>query len=210
MKYPGNLNKQLQKQVDHYTTTIASNPNDSKAYVMRGMLKFKMGEIYGSITDFDTAEKLEPTITPYLWQRGISYYYADKFAEGAKQFETDLQVNSKDIEETVWRYLCISRFHSIDEARKSLLPIKDDPRLVMQRVYELYVGNSSIEDVLAVGNPFNKRPKFYSHLYVGLYFEAVNEMDKAQDYITKAADKYQINDYMWYLACVHKNLRGWE
>jgi hypothetical protein len=36
------------------------------------MVKFKLGQI----AEFDTAEKLEPRIIPYLWQRGLSYYCA--------------------------------------------------------------------------------------------------------------------------------------
>ncbi|MEY3222100.1 MAG: hypothetical protein RLZZ203_956, partial [Cyanobacteriota bacterium] len=32
----------------------------------------------------------------------------------------------------------------------------------------------------------------------------------AQEYIVKAADEYKIDDYMWYLAVVHKQLRQWS
>ncbi|MDJ0733697.1 MAG: hypothetical protein QNJ47_06345 [Nostocaceae cyanobacterium] len=201
-----NLNTQLARWSDF----ILNNPDNPKGYVQRGMVNFKLANIEESITDFDTAEQLEPSLTPYLWQRGLSYYYASRFAEGAKQFELDLVVNSQDVEETIWRYLCIARLQGVTEARQSLLRVKNDPRLVMRRVYELYAGNCSITDVLAIENPFDQHAKFYSHLYVGLYFEAANEPEQAQFYITKAANKYQIQDYMWYLAGVHKTLRGWS
>ena len=67
------------------------------------MVKFKLGQIAEFFAEFDTAKKLDSRIIPYLWQRGLSYYYAARFAEGGKQFETDLTVNGKDVEETVWR-----------------------------------------------------------------------------------------------------------
>jgi hypothetical protein len=51
---------------------------------------------------------------------------------------------------------------------------------------------------------------FYSHLYLGLYHEAENNLQLAQEYIVKAADEYKIDDYMWYLAVVHKQLRQWS
>ena len=201
------LNHLLDEKLDRYNNVIRANPKNPKGYVQRGMVKFKLAQINESIADFDTAEQLEPSITPYLWQRGLSYYYANRFTEGASQFEVDLTVNSQDVEETVWRYLCIARLQGATEARTSLLSVKNDPRLVMRRVYNLYAGNSSIEDVLAAGIPFDKRSKFYSHLYVGLYFEAANQPEQAQFYITKAVDSYKIDDYMWYLARVHKILR---
>lgn len=204
------LNNSLKKELDRYNNLVLNNPHNSAAYVHRGMVKFKLAQINESIADFDTAEQLKPNITPYLWQRGLSYYYAQKFTEGASQFEVDLTVNSRDVEETVWRYLCIARLKGVTEACKSLLTVNNDPRLVMLRVYDLYAGNCSIEDVLSVGNPFDKRSKFYSHLYVGLYFEASDRSEEAQFYITKAADSYQVDDYMWYLARVHKIVRGWN
>ncbi len=210
MNLNNSLNNSLHKELEHYNNLVSTHPDNPGAYVQRGMVKFKLAQISESITDFDTAEKLKPSITPYLWQRGLSYYYAQRFAEGASQFEIDLTVNSQDVEETVWRYLCIARLQGSDEARKSLLSVKNDPRLVMRKVYQLYGGNCSIEDVLKIGNPFDKRSKFYSHLYVGLYFEAGDRPEDARSYITKAVESYRIDDYMWYLARVHKIVRGWD
>jgi hypothetical protein len=40
------------------------------------MVKFKLGQIAESIAEFDTAKKLDSGIIPYLWLRGLSYYYA--------------------------------------------------------------------------------------------------------------------------------------
>jgi tetratricopeptide (TPR) repeat protein len=172
------------------------------------MVYFQLGKIEESIQDFDHAEKLDVQITPYLWQRGLAYYYAERLAEGAKQFETDLTVNAQDVEETVWRYLCMARLSGVTEARNSLLPVKNDPRKIMATIYNLFAGNCSQEDVLNIGKLTGLKGKFYSHLYLGLYYEAENNSELAQEYIVKAANEYKIDDYMWYLAVVHKNLRA--
>ncbi|BAT52155.1 expressed protein [Nostoc sp. NIES-3756] len=205
MFFTNSLENKL-KQWDEVICKQTKNPN---AYIRRGMVKFQLAKIDESIDDFDTAEKLDSRLKPYLWQRGLSYYYADRFAEGAKQFEIDLTVNSQDVEETVWRYLCMARVVGVTEARQQLLTVKNDPRRVMRSVYDLFAGNCTADDVLNVGQAEGVKGLFYSHLYLGLYYEAENNGDLAQVYIVKAADKYKIDDYMWYLAQVHKKLRGW-
>jgi hypothetical protein len=40
------------------------------------MVKYKLGRITEFFAEFDTAEKLDSRIKPYLWQRGLSCYYA--------------------------------------------------------------------------------------------------------------------------------------
>lgn len=200
----------LENQLQHWQNTINIQPNNVNAYVHRGMVYFKLGKIAESIQDFDHAEKLDIQITPYLWQRGLSYYYAERFTEGVKQFETDLTVNAQDVEETVWRYLCIARLSGATEARNFLLSVKNDPRKIMKSIYDLFAGNCTKDDVLNVGKLTGLKGKFYSHLYLGLYYEAENKLELAQKYIVKAADEYKIDDYMWYLAVVHKQLRKWE
>jgi tetratricopeptide (TPR) repeat protein len=147
----------------------------------------------------DQVELLDPTLSPYLWQRGLSFYYAERFEDGAKQFELDLSVNPQDVEETVWRYLCIARLQGVTEARKELLVVKNDPRLVMRCVYDLYAGSCTTDDVLAAGQFEGRRGRFYSHLYVGLYYEAAADLERAREYIVRAVSEYKLDDYMWNL-----------
>ncbi|MEJ1934404.1 hypothetical protein WDZ92_29770 [Nostoc sp. NIES-2111] len=199
----------LENQLKQWDEVIRKQTNNPNAYIRRGMVKFQLAKIDESIDDFDTAEKLDSRLKPYLWQRGLSYYYADRFAEGAQQFEIDLTVNSQDVEETVWRFLCMARLVGVTEARQQLLTVKNDPRRVMRSVYDLFAGNCTADDVLNVGQAEGVKGLFYSHLYLGLYYEVENNGDLAQTYIVKAADKYKLDDYMWYLAQVHKKLRGW-
>ncbi|MDZ8055348.1 MAG: tetratricopeptide repeat protein [Aulosira sp. ZfuVER01] len=200
----------LENQLQRWNDIIRNQPQNPNAYIRRGMVNFQLAKIDESIQDFDTAEQLDARLKPYLWQRGLSYYYAERFAEGAQQFEIDLTVNAQDVEETVWRYLCIARLSGVKEASNSLLTVKNDPRRIMRSVYDFYAGNATPDDVLNVGKSEGVKGNFYSHLYLGLYYEAENSRELAQEYIVKAADNYKIDDYMWYLAQVHKNLRKWS
>ncbi len=104
--------------------------------VQLGMLYFKQGDVNGSIEIFDRAEKMEPSIRPYLWQRGISYYYADRFQEGSEQFRYDVKVNPLDVEEIVWDIACqyMANQNSGDIINKMSLPKgKTDRRKIMVR-----------------------------------------------------------------------------
>jgi tetratricopeptide (TPR) repeat protein len=50
---------------------------------------FRQGDVQGSIEYFDEALTIGGAkIEPYLWQRGLSLYYAGKYKEGAEQFRT--------------------------------------------------------------------------------------------------------------------------
>ncbi len=197
----------LEQQLNYWTKYFHSHPNDIRGYIQRGMVYFKLGKIAESIQDFDHAEQIDPSIKPYLWQRGLSYYYAEQYQLGAEQFEIDLTVNSQDVEETVWRYLCIAQFQGIEVAKNTLLLVKNDPRPVLRSVYDLFAGNCTPEDLLKIGEKQGKQGGFYSHLYLGLYHEAEPNIELAKTYINQAATQYQIDDYMWNLAVVHQQLR---
>jgi lipoprotein NlpI len=196
-------------EVQRLTTALAENPRNAQLYIQRGMACFQLGDITASIDDFDRAEQLTPTLTPYLWQRGIAYYYAERFEDGAQQFEMDLAVNGHDVEETVWRYLCQAQLHGAQAACQALLPVKNDSRPVMSRVYELFAGACSAEQVIIQYRDAGRRDHFYSHLYVGLYFEATQDLEQARHHITQAAEMQILEDYMGWVAIVHRHLRGW-
>jgi len=173
------------------------------------MASFQLGHVEAAIDDFDRAEHLNPALTPYLWQRGIAYYYAERFAAGARQFEVDLSINGYDVEETVWRYLCQAQLLGAAAARQALAPVGDDSRSVMGWVYSLFSGTCSAEQVLDQYRDAGRRDLFYSRLYVGLYFEAERDRERSYYFITQAADMQVLEDYMGWVAVVHRHLRGW-
>jgi lipoprotein NlpI len=200
----------LESALQRLTQQLETDPYQPNIYIERGMTYFKLSRIAAAIADFDRAEHLNPALTPHLWQRGLAYYYAERFADGAKQFEVDLTVNKHDVEETVWRYLCQAQLQSAQEARARLLPVQHDARPVMGWVYKLFAGECHAEAVLAQYRNADRRQQFYSHLYVGLYYEAEHDEAQARQYITQAAAMQIVDDYMGWVAMVHQHLRGWD
>ena len=80
----------------------------------------------------------------------------------------------------------------------------------MAWVYKLFAGEYDAETVLAQYRDAGQREQFYSHLYVGLYYEAEHDAARARQYITQAAAMQVVDDYMGWVAMVHQRLRGWE
>ncbi|XLT28834.1 hypothetical protein HN873_060126, partial [Arachis hypogaea] len=76
-----------------------------------------------SLVEFDRAIELDPRQKAYLWQRGLSLYYLDRFEEGAEQFRLDVAQNSNDTEESICCFLCEAQLYGVDEARKRYLKV---------------------------------------------------------------------------------------
>jgi lipoprotein NlpI len=191
-----------------YDQLIEIEPDRAAHYDARGSEHFKLGHIDASIKDFDRAIALQPDREPWHWKRGISYYYAGRWDDGRRQFEGYQTVDDNDVENAVWRFLCMVHSDGLDAARRSMLKIKHDTRVPMMEIYRLYLGQLQPNDVLAAteaGNPsaaeLNAR-RFYAQLYLALYYEALGEAEPAKAHIEQAR-RHRIGHYMWNVADVH-------
>lgn len=166
-----------------------------------------------SVAAFDKLIAISPESKPQLWQRGLSLYYAGDYKGGREQFETHQTVNTADVENAAWHFICVARAESVEAARKALIPIEGDTRVPMKQVHQLFGGKASVEDVLKAAEFGEgedlKNHRCYAHLYLGLYFEALGDEAKAREHMVKAARDYRMNHYMGKCAQVHVKLRGW-
>lgn len=105
----------------------------SRQLVTEGMELFRTGDVEGSIRKFDAS--VPPGSKAYLWQRGLSYYYADEFRKGSQQFRDDVLRSPLDVEEIVWDIACLLRMDPTFPAptMMSLPPGKKDRRPIMVR-----------------------------------------------------------------------------
>ena len=177
----------------------------------RGMAKFVRGDVEGSLEDFDSVLASAPQQRPYLWQRGLSLYYVERYADGAQQFRDDVAVNPNDTEESIWALLCEARLEGFDAAQAKMLRVGRDSRPVMRAAYELFQGVGTLEQLraAAAGGPHDA---FYGALYEALYAEAKGDAAAARTAILAAvATPYAqgSSDYMAALARVHAQRRGW-
>lgn len=187
---------------------IAESPSTAIAWYLRGREHFRAGKVAESVADFEKYVDLKPNAKPQQWELGISYYYAGKYEEGAKQFQLYQTFHDQDVENSVWRYLCVARQENVETARANMLKIENDPRVPMMQIYDLYRGKLEPADVLKAaqaGNPTQENLNsrlFYAHLYIGLWHEAAGRPEEAKKHIL-TAEKHKITHYMWDVAHIH-------
>lgn len=163
---------------------------------------------------FDKLIAVDPTSEPQLWQRGLSLYYADRFEDGRKQFESHRTVNPNDVENPAWHFACVARLEGLEAAREAMLPVGPDRRVPMREIIAYYRGEQDADAVLAAaeaGDEASQRNQLcYAHLYLGLFAEATGDEAAAKQHISLAAGRYRMDHYMGRVAQVHAQLRGWE
>jgi lipoprotein NlpI len=206
--------RKFKEAAELLTQVLAKDKEQVSAYYVRGRANFQLGEIKQSVKDFDAYVKRRPQVESRQWERGIALYYAAEFKRGAQQFELYQTFHDNDVENSVWRFLCMARSEGVEKARRVILPIKNDPRVPMMQVFEMYRGTVKPAEVLKAvhadkptGDVLKGR-LFYAHLYLGLYHEAIGNKEEAEKYIRLAAQESlktnpRINTYMWDVARIH-------
>ncbi|CAN1784218.1 hypothetical protein LINPERHAP1_LOCUS16519 [Linum perenne] len=171
---------------DAITGSGGDKSREASLAVRRGMLLFRQGDVLGSVAEFDKAIELDPRQKAYMWQRGLSLYYLDRFEEGAEQFRIDVAMNPNDTEESIWCFLCEAQLYGVDEARKRYLEVGRDSRPVMREAYNMFRDG---------GDPEKK------------------EADSAKLHLVAACKSLygqRSDDYMASLAKVHCQCRNWS
>ena len=120
---------------------LAAGPAEAANPVKQGMAAFAEGRITEAIALYDSVIADNPANKPYLWQRGLALYYADRFADGADQFATDVAVNPNDTEEQIWHLLCLAQIKEggLAAARPFKLTVGIDRRPVMRAAQKLFL-----------------------------------------------------------------------
>jgi lipoprotein NlpI len=180
----------------------------------RGVTRFFNADMAGAIADFDQYLKRHPARAPHHWQRGIAYYYAGEFEKGVAQFEIHQDVNSSDVENAVWHFMCVNRVEGFEAARKKLIPIKGDARVPMSEVHQLFAGEVEPAAVIAAAVAGSPAPDelrnrlCYAHQYLGLYWEAKGDAKKSLDHFRKSAVEFSMPHYMGEVSRLHLKMRG--
>lgn len=149
-----------------------------RTLVQKGMQSFRNYDVESSLQYFNQADALaNGQLKPYLWQRGISYYYLDQFKEGSDQFRNDVKFNPLDVEEIVWDIACLARMDKDKDggypAQGEMMALpkgKKDRRKIMSTVYSLFRNEegTSEHDLYKTGHDGNSSDEFYSLFYLGL------------------------------------------
>jgi len=188
-----------------FAATILSPAKDDDVGVLhrKGCEQFFEGDFKEAISTWDQEIKLVPKRGPHHWQRGLALYYAGEYDEGVAQFVSHQTVNGSDVENAVWHFLCVARANEggVEEARRQLIPIQGDTRVPMKEIHQLFAGRAKVAEVLQVAKTRNQL--CYAHLYLGLYYEALDERHIAREHLRKAAVDYRMEHYMGLVAQLH-------
>jgi lipoprotein NlpI len=192
---------------------LAMNPRQTRLLEIRGTEKFKLRQFKEAIADFDLECKLDPARSPWHWKRGLAYYYAGQYDKGRDQFQAYHDREDNDVENAVWRVMCMARMKDVGlaKAQQQVLVVRRDSRVPMMEAYALFAGKAQPADVLAAidrGTPDDgerHRRMFYGSLYLGLYHDMVGERDRAVEHL-KVAVKHPIEHFMWDIAKLHLRL----
>jgi lipoprotein NlpI len=213
--FRGSLREALGRHDDaiaDFDKCLEIDPKNPEAYNHRGSEQFRRGKIAEALADFDRFLELRPAEFPGHWKRGIALYYLGRYADGRKQFAGYEKVDTNDVENAVWHFLCAAREVGVDKARAGMLKIGKDRRVPMMRVYALFKGEAKPEDVLEEARAGKPDPReleqrlFYAYLYLGLYYEALGDKKNALENLTMAVDKHPNSQYMGDVARVHRDL----
>lgn len=162
---------------------------------------------------FDVLVEARPEREPDLWQRGLALYYADRWADGRRQFEVHRTVNPADVENVAWHFACVARLEGAAAARLALLPVGPDRRVPMREIAAFYAGTAAATDVLAAAEegpePARRNQLCYAHLYLGLHAEACGDTETARRHMQAAAGPFSMDHFMGRIARLHVRLRGW-
>jgi tetratricopeptide (TPR) repeat protein len=179
--------------------------------VQQGMALFRNGDVKGSIVAFDRATAINPKLSAFMWQRGLSLYYAEEYQKGSEQFRYDIAANPSDAEEIIWTVMCESKLRGYDNALQNmpLLPVADR-RPIMRAAYELFQGKADEKVLANLGDKSGRQNSggdyFYSRLYLSLYREAKADSEASKEFMREAVTSYyglNSNDYMTSVARIH-------
>jgi lipoprotein NlpI len=179
-----------------------------------GTIRYQAGQLNEALADFDRAIKLDPKLEISHWQRGIVYYDLGQWENGRKQFEQYQGFHDNDVENVVWRAMCMARDPKLGwaKAASDVWKVKHDRRVPLMVVAELFADKATPADVLKAvdeGNPGDEEllsRRFYAHLYLGLYHEVRGNIPEALKHLELASGKYKLPGYMAEVARVHVGL----
>ena len=189
-------------------------PADPAALFNEAIRLFFAAQPVESAKVFDQLVVARPKSEPELWQRGLALYYANRFDDGRRQFEIHRTVNPADVENVAWHFACVARDQGVDAARRAIIPVGADARVPMREVLELFAGRAEPAAVLAAAEAgpeeARRNQRCFAHLYLGLYFEAIGDDDRAKRHMLEAAGPFAMDHYMGRVAQLHCRLRGWS
>jgi len=209
------MQKRFNMDIAEATGEITADPKNVRAYSRRGDAHFFRADFERAVADYEKMVELDHTREASHWRRGIAYFYADRYKDGAHQFEIYNTFDNVDRENGIWRFFCQARAYGIKKARDGLLKYKKDDREPFPDVYRLFAQQVTPGPILQsirdadVDDAEREKRLFYAQLYVGLNHAIEGDAPAALKHLREAVgNNWGPNAgygprYMWHVGRLH-------
>ena len=204
--------RQLEQALERLNGVITEEPSRHR-HERAGVL-FRLGRFTEAIRDYDAAARLRrPHDDDSCWERGLAQYYSGDFRAARDQFSRYHRVGPSDIENGIWRFLCIAEEEGIAKARETILEYPRKGRKPFPALLALYLDRGSADAVLEEARRDTSSAEelttnlFYAHYYLGKYYEIVDQKDRALTHVRTALE-HKISHFMY--ACAEIDAKRLE
>jgi lipoprotein NlpI len=201
------------QQLEQYLATLNDLVGDepSRIHHRRAEVFFRLGRFKEAIADYDKGIEFGlPHDKDSCWERGLAQYYAGDYRGGAEQFFRYHQVGVLDIENGLWRLMCIEKDEGLENARASMLTYSDKKRPPFPALLDLFLDKGDVTSVVQEATEEAKSTDqrttnlFYAHYYIGKYFEMIDDKEKSLQHFQTALT-HKVPHFMY--ACAEEDFR---
>jgi len=194
---------------------LSTDANDIDALSKRGDAHFVLAKFPEAVADYESMVRIDPSLDPSHWRRGIAWFYAGEYEKAAKQFERYHSFDNVDRENGIWRYLCQVKQSGVKEARQGLLQYEKDDREPFPDVFKLFAGTIQPDAIreriesAKVAEDQKEQRRFYADLYIGLNHAVEKRDAAAREALRRAVANAWASEasygprWMWHVGRVH-------
>ncbi|ELR72426.1 TPR repeat protein [Fulvivirga imtechensis AK7] len=86
---------QMEKALSSFSNYISLHPQDTSAYsyILRGKMKYELGDFTGAVEDYDMALRLKPFEEKYEYYRFVALYNSEKYPQALKAANRLTRIN---------------------------------------------------------------------------------------------------------------------
>lgn len=197
-------------QAESCTEQLASDPNSITLLNRRGDFRMFMGDFRDAIADFEKTIAIKPEEDAGHWRLGIAYYFNGDYEKAARQFQKYYDVDDRDRETGIWKFLAQERIDGQTKARAEMLPFDKFDREPFPLLYDMFAGKITPDDVLADlkkrGLENDPQAAFFGNFYAGVAESELGHREKAVKLLRTALEVQEARipggpaGYMWNIA----------
>jgi len=183
--------------IEAFNTVIEHQPNNAKAYYLRGIAKYNLGDFYGAEEDYSQTIDIKANYAQAYYYRGMTRIQLYNFQGAIKDFNQTLSFITSDAELYIQRGFCKLRLEKFESAIKDFDKSLKKSKNKKKAYYYRAIAEVNLQDTTqAIRNlaqaieidssyvlPYVYRGKIYHTK--GLYKEALDDYNQAIRYEPK-------------------------